>query len=191
MKDAPECDALIDPEQASVFIKFRRLAKAVPLGSDEGEERIWLVLKNNTRWTIDVRAFGVPEDYDGAEAGLMYEVEADGPYEPDQPVPRGYWFDVGPLIAVQPGGELRFSVPREHLAPALAIRVDFTFEWERNKRYTRHSTVFGYWDLPEKLRDRQREKRLKPRFAITAPADGAQFQTSPIPSLLPSSPPKK
>ncbi len=104
----------------------------------------------------------------------MYDVEPSGAYMPDGPVPAGTSFDVGSLAAVGPGEQLPFSVPRNHLAPGLAIRVNFTFNWERNNRYTRYSSVFSYWDLPGNLRDSDKEEKLKRRYGgggVRGPVD--------------------
>ncbi len=77
---------------------------------------------------------------------------------PDAPLPEGHSFDVVSSVEIGPGKGLAFSVPRNHLDPGLAIRVDFEFGWEKNNRYTRHSSHFSYWDLPGGLRDKQKEK---------------------------------
>jgi hypothetical protein len=91
----------------------------------------------------------------------LYEVEASGSRVPDGPIPHGHWLDVASPVDIDPGEVLVFSVPKTHLDPGVSIRVDFEFEWEKNHRYTRHSSYFSYWDLPSALRDREKEKKLK------------------------------
>jgi len=175
---------LIDRKQSSVYIVFRRMGPGVPLSDDETKERTWLSLRNNTRWPISVATFGLPDEYSETETGLMYTVEAPGAYAPDAPLPIGYEFDVGTSTEIGPGQELRFSVPRNHLGPGLGIRVKFGFKWESNQRYTRYATVFSYWDLPDKFRDKVAEKNLKLRYGASGGGAPAEPQPSPLPTKL-------
>jgi hypothetical protein len=161
-------------------MQFERVAKSPPLLEGEPDQRIWLRLKNNTRWPILVLLFGVPDEY--GEAGLFHSVEAPSIIT-DAPLPRGYWFDVASSNALQPGDSLTFSVPKNHLDPGLQIRVDFEFAWERNSRYTRHSSCFSYWDLPSSLHDKQKEKKLKYEFEI-GNGGPVEYLRSPLPKVL-------
>ena len=175
---------------------FGKVGNAPPVFAGEGNERIWLVLKNNTRWTISVRTFGLGDGYSKAEAGLMFDAEADDCYVPESPVPNGYGGDAASLTDLQAGEELLFSVPTTYLAPGLAVRVNFRFNWERNKRYTRYSTYFSYWDLPENLRDKEKEKKLKQRCGGGSIGGPAEYYRSPLPTELklsapPTSPKKR
>ena len=125
----------------------------------------------------------------------MFDAEADGCYMPDTPLPNGYGLDTASLTDLQAGEELLFSVPKTYLDPGLAIRVDFRFNWERNERYTRYSTYFSYWHLPENLRDREKEKKLKQRCGAGLVGGPAEYYRSPLPTDLklsaPSASPKK
>ena len=78
------------------------------------------------------------------EASPFYRVEADEILAPEGPIPYGHWFDVASLVEIESGTVLKFSVPKGDLAPGLGIRVDYQFMWEKNNRYTRHSTHFSY-----------------------------------------------
>jgi hypothetical protein len=150
---------LLNSGDSSVYMEFRKVGKCPTMWRGENTDRIWLGLRNNTRWTLLVTANGVKDKCYG-EASLFYRVEANGSV-PEGPIPYGHWLDVGSILEIEPGEALNFSVPKAHLDPGLSIRIDFRFKWEENTRYTRYSSYFSYWDLPEALRDRAKEKKLK------------------------------
>jgi hypothetical protein len=135
-------------DKPTVYITFERAGKRQPLELGESNEGIWLRLHNNSRWVIFFPAFGVPEAL--GEAGLFYEVEAVRRSEVSRDIsdasidrvaqeqdkatpqlPIGY--RVGHLsstVRLAPGDSIVFSVPREHLAKGLALRVGFYYEWQ-------------------------------------------------------------
>ena len=151
---------LIDSSRSSVYMEFKRVGKCPPLVPGKTNDRIWLALRNNTRWSIFISANGVEDDCYG-DASPFYSVEANGSMVPDGPIPDGNWLDVASRVEIGPGESLTFSVPRAHLDPGLSIRVDFEFSWEKNNRYSRHSSYLDYWDLPAALRNKEKEKKLK------------------------------
>jgi hypothetical protein len=174
--------ALLSPELSSVYVKFRRTGKGTPVKAEESRERIWLTLKNNTRWTIRVSTFGLPEGHGRREVGLMYKVVQMGDTIADSPLPSGAWFEVGSYSEIEPGGELPFSVAKNHLVPGLGISIDFRFLWEQNGRFTRYSSVYSYWDLPDSARDKALERKLEQRMGLKqAPLD---YDRSPLPDQL-------
>ena len=136
-------------DKPSVYITFERRGKRKPLESGESKEGIWLRLHNNTRWEISFCAFGVPAAY--GEVGMYYEVE-EIPFEksggetsestdretaakrkPSKP-PIGYRkVHACSVIKMSPGKTIMFSVPREHLAENLAIKVAFNYGWEESE----------------------------------------------------------
>jgi hypothetical protein len=71
-----------------------------------------------------------------------------------QRVPSGYSFGNSCVSdEIRPGGYLSFSVPREHLAEGLAIKVPFEYEWEPiGGGYTQHFVYFPYSSVPETLK---------------------------------------
>jgi hypothetical protein len=148
---------LIDSAQSSVYMEFKRVGKCP--SSFRGDS-IWLSLRNNTRWPILIRANG-PADGCDSDASPFYSVEARESMVPEGGIPQGYWFDVASLVEIGPAEVLSFNVPKSHLDPGLSLRVDFEFSWEKNNRYTRHSSYFSYWDLPPTLRDKEKESKLK------------------------------
>jgi len=133
-------------DRPSVYIDFLRKGRSQPLEEGESNERIWLRFVNNTRWDISFCASGVPEEY--GEVGMYYEVvkmpyqesgtysseerknEAKGKEKPEIPVGhrRGH---VCHVYRLQSGRCVVFSVPREHLAEDLSIKVEFNYGWEK------------------------------------------------------------
>ncbi|HWQ56735.1 MAG TPA: hypothetical protein VN442_23820 [Bryobacteraceae bacterium] len=156
----PAVHPLLDPDRSSVYMEFRKVGKCPPANRGDKNDRIWLALKNNTRWQISVLANGVESECYG-DASIFYRVEQNEFAMPDGPIPHGHWLDVASRVEIEPGDVLNFSVPKTHLDPGLSIRVDFEFTWEKNNRYTRHSSCFSYWDLPSALHDKAKEKKLR------------------------------
>lgn len=135
-------------DKPTVYITFERAGRREPLKNSESNKGIWLRLHNNSRWAIFFSTFGVPDAL--GEAGIFYEVEAMGrpevyrdasdtsraeePQEQDKAtmeLPIGYrvshLYSTTRLLS---GESIVFSVPREHLAKRLAIRVAFYYEWQ-------------------------------------------------------------
>jgi hypothetical protein len=106
---------------------------------------------------------------------------------PDGPIPYGRGVDVASSVEMDTGESLRFSVPRTHLDPGLSIKIDFQFGWEQNNHNTRHSSYFSYWDLPNTLRNKEKEKKLKCVSGLCLPE--LKTMPPPKPTELPEPPP--
>lgn len=133
----------------SVYITFERTGRREPMEVGETNMGIWLRLHNNTRWGISFCASGVPEAY--GEVGMYYEVqeipfqENGGTYAEDtsgenlakrgmREIPAGHRIGhVCHVYKLPPGKSILFSIPREHLAENLAIKVAFNYEWEESE----------------------------------------------------------
>lgn len=136
-------------DKPSVYITFERKGKRGPLDAGESNVGIWLRLHNNTRWDISFCASGVPEEY--GEVGMYYEVEeipfqeSGGSYAQaaqgetlakieKREIPPGHRIGhVCHVYKLLSGKSLVFSVPREHLAENLAIKVAFNYGWEESE----------------------------------------------------------
>jgi hypothetical protein len=150
----------LTPNKPSAYIKFERIGKGEPLEIDEGNERIWLRLINNTKWTVTLFEFDMIEG--NAGKGLYYEIEREIDNGLPKEVPIGYRRTgdaFSPAALLKSGKSILFSVPREHLVENLTIRIDFNFIWERNKEKAystesepRHSIYFSASDLNNSLR---------------------------------------
>lgn len=132
-------------DKPTVFISFVRFGRREPLEVGESDQGIWLRLHNNTRWVVWVPSFGVTKEF--GDMGLHYTIErfpspvssiVIGPVEPNCPkkdvakdTPVGYIpRDTKTFRPIKSGKSILFSVPREHLAPGLFIRISFHYDWE-------------------------------------------------------------
>jgi hypothetical protein len=122
----------LDKNKPSIYITFERRGKRQPLYEGEVDEGVWLRLHNNTRWTVYLCTFGVENSY--GDVGLFYSVERRSPQYrmADSRIPLGYQpGHVCHMVNLEPGTSLLFSVPADHVAPGLKIRITFNFSWER------------------------------------------------------------
>ncbi len=116
----------------AVYVDFERLGEEAPIYSDDSKERVYLKLVNNSKWSIYVGVFSYGKDN---KKGLFYDVEKErkfvGQLDTDEEIPMGYRRGhVGsPDSELKSGKSISFSVPRNHLAENLKIRIEFDFEW--------------------------------------------------------------
>ncbi|MDQ3649591.1 MAG: hypothetical protein M3458_04780 [Acidobacteriota bacterium] len=149
-------DVRLVKNQPSVYLSFEREGKREPLEEGESGQGIWLRFRNNSKWQVGVCIFSVPKEY--GDEGVFYEVErfisANTGNVGETPI--GYEAKGGCLRQlIPPGKSLIFSVPREHLADGLAIKVAFRYEWEDNTnvlsgREPIHHAYFYSTDLAKK-----------------------------------------
>jgi hypothetical protein len=158
----------------SVYITFERFGEREPLEPGESREGIWLRFHNNTKWPISFRAFGVPREL--GEVGMYYEIE-ELPQSPlergshssteakeeikrKSEIPIGYLpgdsFDV---ISIESGDSILFSVPSDHLAEGLYLRIAFNYGWEDHNDVTAgreayHYITFSSSELPRRQKNR-------------------------------------
>ena len=144
----------------AVYISFERIAKRTPVRQDERLDGVWLRLNNNMKFAIRACTFGISETGvpliapdAKSQLGLKYDVEVVNStlFNPArQRVPSGYAFGTSCVEdEIRPGGYLSFSVPKEHLAEGLAIKVPFEYEWEPiGGGYTQHFVYFPYTSIP-------------------------------------------
>lgn len=126
----------INQSKPSVFISFVKLGKREPLEAGESNEGLWLRLHNNTRWTIWLPSFSVPQG--AGEIGLHYDLE-EMPTSVEQREKPGVC-DCPQLYSlphqasfkpVKPGKSVLFSIPGERLASKHMLRVFFFYDWEQ------------------------------------------------------------
>jgi hypothetical protein len=164
-------DVRISRKHPTIYITFERLGRREPRRLDESDGGVWLRLHNNTRWTIDIPAYGLPNlaftDGRGEELGLFYEVaavpppstrirEIPGPPATEEEkckVPSVGHSDLRSSIELGPGESKLFSVPREHLCDNLYIFVDFSYAWERDSfDDPQHNVRFYGFEIPKDSR---------------------------------------
>ena len=138
-------------QKPHIFIGFARQGKSEPLYSGESGERIWLRVNNNSRWQIMFCSGPVPKTY--GDMTVTYEIER---YEGSGGEPGTGSSDACGYFLLATGKSALFSVPREHLAVGLAIKVRFRYIWENdpdgsdNNLEPKHYTYFYSEDIPKR-----------------------------------------
>lgn len=135
----------------SVYVTFVKTAPRKPLHVEEGEEGIWLRLHNNTRRKIIVKAGGAYKDY--GDISPYYEVESTKEGKPDIPIGNRPMHIISNADLAS-GKSFLFSIPREHLAKDLRIRISINFDWEDVDdvfagREVEHFVYFSSANLPK------------------------------------------
>jgi hypothetical protein len=163
----------INQNQPSVFIKFERFGKRKPVGDDESEDKVWLKLHNNTRWSIYFCIFnlydkhGNEASYENAvESGINYQVEKVNktlvgagvgnsttkfPEEDNLAIPRGMPTIHGcSLYELASGESALFNVEKRELTEKLRIKIKFNYEWETETNNSPlHYVYFNGLSLPK------------------------------------------
>jgi hypothetical protein len=155
-------DFLIDPNRPYVYLKLDHVGQGPQLSEDEPKTRVWLKFVNNSRVSIRIDAFGLPDEWPKNEVGVVHEVvpdPADGLVEehglvevvtPDEEqqtlatsesetMPGGYGGDVFSSIQILPGKSVLFSLPINHLGRQKTkgknwhIEIPFDFDLPQGK----------------------------------------------------------
>jgi hypothetical protein len=146
--------------QSTVYIDILRVGKGKPIYAGDSKERVWLKLVNNTQWSIFIDTFEAGTGEAGSnEEYLYYDVEKIKEWQYSKTEkPLGYkQTDVrGGATELKPGGSINVSVPQNHLAENLKIRIDFRFDWQYVEgrvnppySYMRGSVYLSHRDLEE------------------------------------------
>jgi hypothetical protein len=152
-------DVRLMKDKPSVYISFERFGEREPLEPGESREGIWLRFHNNTKWPIFFRAFSVPKEL--GEAGMYYEirelpqasVERGSPsssktkedIKQKTDLSTGYQpVDSFSVISIESGDSILFSIPSEHLAEGLYLRMGFNYGWEDQNDVTAGREAFHY-----------------------------------------------
>jgi hypothetical protein len=157
---------VIDANRPYAYVKFDHIGKGVKRSDEEPDLRIWLRLTNNCRLPIMVRTTGVPEGVLKDETGVMDIIvaiepprgpeiigalRADGTVVGREPfvkatageLPHDYWFEVGSRQDIEPGTDLLFSVPINHVGPRWSFEIPFEFNVV-NGKFPRDPNVNGF-----------------------------------------------
>jgi hypothetical protein len=152
----------LDAAKPFVYIEFDHSGPREPLRPDEPSRGLWLRLVNNSVFPIMLRVHGSLTDPDTPvlqdiitpqmrmipKAGL-----------PDYgPMPRGYatGSDVASLLTINPGKEVLFSVPVNHVGPGWFLQISFQFDLPPVKGGASQPVcyaAFAWDDIPEKSRE--------------------------------------
>lgn len=153
-KETTSKDVRLVKDRPHVYISFEREAKRKPLRTGEGNRGVWLRFHNNSKWRVGVCMWDVPKEY--GDKDITYEVERYKKESGLEKTPIANATDGCPQEYIEPGKSVLFSVPREHLANGLSIKVPFRYEWEddpdgfANPLEPRHYAYFYSSEIPKK-----------------------------------------
>ncbi len=150
-----------DTTKPFVYIQFDHTGSRQPESSDEPSRGLWLRLVNNSVFpiTVRVRNSGTDPDRTIVEDIIAPEIRRipKSGFVDYGPMPNGYAsaVDVVGSETVDPGKELLFSVPVNHVAPGWFLQVPFQFDLPPVKDGAAQPVcyaAFTWDDIPEKLR---------------------------------------
>ena len=162
---------VIDRSKPYVYLKFDHVGPRKPLQSGEPEVGLWLSVVNNCHLPVVFKSFSMPPGVPGM--GLMDEVIEDTPGLQIFPTPEegkqierrekerkakhkpeGYSSEVSGIARVQPGGELLFSVPINHVDSDWHMQVEFALDLDNASISSGPFTYlpFYVWDIPKEAR---------------------------------------
>jgi hypothetical protein len=153
-KETTSNDVRLVKDQPNVFVSFEREGKWKPFKKFESERRVWLRFHNNSKWQIGACMWDVPKEY--GDKDIVYDVER---YKKGghgvTPVTTSQENSC-PRIFIESGRSILFSVPIEHLADGLAIKIQFRYEWETepdgfsSDLEPKHYAYFYSSDIPKR-----------------------------------------
>ncbi|RMG01267.1 MAG: hypothetical protein D6735_12140 [Acidobacteria bacterium] len=153
-------DVRIVKSKPHVFIGYEREGKIEPLYEGESDTRVWLRFYNNSKWMVMFCSSSVPKEY--GETEITYEIER---YKGFGETPGTSRLDACGYLLLKAGESIVFSVPREHLAEGLAIKVNFLYEWEVDSDGSisdlepKHYVYFYSWQIPKNNSGQSKQKR--------------------------------
>lgn len=146
---SPDKSFVIDGTRPYAYLQFDHIGPRKPLHEGEPLVGLWLRIVNNCRVPIEVKSYGVPTGDPGT--GVFDEViplqqdgitvQADSLEVPlstgdkavkefaniaPTKIPQGYSAELSSATRILPGGDLLFSVPRDHVSRNWFLRVKFT-----------------------------------------------------------------
>ena len=148
VKNGATEQVLLNQDKPSVYLEYLRSGVGPKHLESDSENRIWLKMVNNSVWRIGIIVF----PGDGRERGLFHSVEKIRLIDNPLTVPPGYkrgdtgFYSYG----IESGDSFVFSVPANHLAKNLLIRINFTYSWESACSQIEcplHSVVFTHTAL--------------------------------------------
>jgi len=164
-------DFVIDRSKPFVYLKFDHIGSRKPVQNGEASTGIWLRVVNNCRIPIVFASFVMPKGNPGV--GLMDEVveteptfqifhsaEEEKEYRQHERLrkskqrPVGYAFETAGVVRVQPGEEILFSVPLNHVDADWYMRVKFALDLDKSSISVGPFTYlsFNEWDIPKEIR---------------------------------------
>jgi hypothetical protein len=163
-------DFVIDQSKPYVYLKFDHIGPRRPIRTGESNTGLWLRVVNNCRIPIVFPGFEMPPDVPGV--GLMDEVLWNEPIlqiaTPDElkqiqrrerlrkskHIPEGYSSETSGVMKVQPGTEMLFSVPLNHVDNDWYMRVKFALDLDKPSVSAGPFTYLPFYqeDIPKEQR---------------------------------------
>ncbi len=161
---------VLDNSRPWIDIAFRRVGKRAPVFPTESEHGLWLALRNNCRYPIQVQTMDTLDQPNKNEGTLLvHDVVpyvpsiSTTPLPPGAPAakilanaklekPSGYALpgDFAIDAEVKPGKELLFSVPLESVTRKWSIRMQIDFRIPGDRGVQPLVFVdFEFWQLPK------------------------------------------
>jgi hypothetical protein len=163
---------VIDRSKPYVYLKFDHIGPRKPIQKGETDSGLWIRVVNNCRIPIIFTSFTVSDGDTGV--GLMDEVVDVEPmlqfsYTPAEVKdaqkherlrrlkhkPTGYSSETTGIARVQPGEDLLFSVPLNHVDEDWYMRVKFALDLSPSSISVGPFTYLPFyeWDIPKEFRD--------------------------------------
>lgn len=151
---------VLDTSKPFVYLKFDHVGSRKPAREGEAKRGMWLRLVNNCRLPISVLTFdlgtgdpGTGLNYTVLPAGGMRSVRVAQSGRTTE-VPRGYSSDTGSPAKIEPGNDLLFSIPSDHITEDWHIQLNFEFDLPEPKEGVHpYGVAAFYWEsVPEKDR---------------------------------------
>lgn len=162
---------VIDQSKPYVYLKFDHIGPREPIESGEGNIGLWLRVVNNCRIPIVFQGFDMPSGVPGV--GLLDEVVDNEPVlqiystpeegreiqrkeklRKSKHKPDGYRSETAGVFSVQPGTDILFSVPLNHVGDGWYMRVKFALDLDKSSASLGPFTYLSFheWDIPKELR---------------------------------------
>jgi hypothetical protein len=161
---------VLDQSKPYVYLKFDHIGPRKPLRTGEGNTGLWLRVVNNCRIPILFLASDAPRGESGVS--LMDEVVETEPmlqiYSPEEEdeiqrreklrkskhKPEGYSSETSGVVRVQPGADILFSVPLNHVDDDWYLRVKFVLDLDKSSVAVGPFTYLPFyeWNIPKELR---------------------------------------
>lgn len=173
-----EANFVIDQSKPYVYLKFDHIGPRKPIQPGESDIGLWLRVVNNCRIPIVFKGFSMPPGISGV--GLMDEVVENEPgvqiyttpsegkeierrekLRRSKHKPEGYSSETAGVIRVQPGADILFSVPLNHVDDDWHMRVRFALDLDKSSISVGPFTYLPFyeWNIPKELRPRKTTTR--------------------------------
>jgi hypothetical protein len=162
---------VIDNSKPYVYLKFDHIGPRKPIRNGEDKMGLWIRVVNNCRIPIVFTGFSMPTGEIGV--GLMDEVVDTEPtlqisstpeeakkiqqrerLRKSKHKPTGYSSETASIVRVQPGADILFGVPLNHVGNDWYLRVKFALELDKSSVSVGPFTYLSFqeWDIPKDLR---------------------------------------